>query len=208
VLITSTSATGSTPAPIAAWNRLGGDQAQVGAAGGGAAGFGFELLANLVKVDLAGAEGHSGAPGSEGHHRHTQDLAVELRGGADVGDGQHQMVQPVDVHGATVISRPTARRTVISARAVFAGLRLHRHRAGFRVRLVRRHFGPDLVRRDDMWMAMRHESTDPAVKRADDLHFAALIKNTYKVLLTRGMRATALYSTDAETQAFFEEMTR
>jgi uncharacterized protein len=41
-----------------------------------------------------------------------------------------------------------------------------------------------------------------------DLHFSALIKNTYKVLLTRGMRGTVVYSTDAETQAFLEEMTR
>lgn len=68
-------------------------------------------------------------------------------------------------------------------------------------------FGPDLVRRDGMWVPSRAASKDPAVKRADDLHFAALIKNTYKVLLTRGMRGTAAYSTDPETQEFLEEMT-
>ena len=69
-------------------------------------------------------------------------------------------------------------------------------------------FGPDLVRRGGSWEPRRSESKDPEVKRADDLHFAALIKNTYKVLLTRGMRGTALYSTDPETQSFLEEMTR
>ena len=68
-------------------------------------------------------------------------------------------------------------------------------------------FGPDLVRRDGMWVPSRSDSKDPSVKRADDLHFASLIKNTYKVLLTRGMRGTAIHSTDRETQEFLEEMT-
>ncbi|MEU6641371.1 DUF2075 domain-containing protein [Saccharomonospora sp. NPDC046836] len=68
-------------------------------------------------------------------------------------------------------------------------------------------FGPDLVRRGDSWVARRQESHDPAVKRADELHFAALIRNTYKVLLTRGMQGVCLYSTDAETQRFLESMT-
>jgi hypothetical protein len=69
-------------------------------------------------------------------------------------------------------------------------------------------FGADLVRRDGEWVPVRANSRDPLVKRADDLHFAALIKNTYKVLLTRGMRGTAVYSVDPETQEFLEEMTR
>ena len=34
------------------------------------------------------------------------------------------------------------------------------------------------------------------------------MRNTYKVLLTRGMKATAVYSTDPETQAFLEAMCR
>ncbi|RZQ63387.1 DUF2075 domain-containing protein [Amycolatopsis suaedae] len=68
-------------------------------------------------------------------------------------------------------------------------------------------FGPDLVRRDGRWVPVRSESKDGDVRKADDLHFGALIKNTYKVLLTRGMRGTAVYSTDPETQAFLEEMT-
>lgn len=69
-------------------------------------------------------------------------------------------------------------------------------------------FGPDLVRRGHEWVPRRLKSKDSDVRRADDLHFAALIKNTYKVLLTRGMRGTAVYSTDPETQAFLQDMTQ
>jgi DUF2075 family protein len=46
------------------------------------------------------------------------------------------------------------------------------------------------------------------VKRAAPDEFAALVRNTYKVLLTRGMRATAVVSTDPETQQFLEHMCR
>ena len=69
-------------------------------------------------------------------------------------------------------------------------------------------FGKDLVRRDGMWCPVRGNSKDSEVKKADELHFGALIKNTYKVLLTRGMRGTVIYSEDPETQEFLEEMTR
>ncbi|WP_326566416.1 DUF2075 domain-containing protein [Amycolatopsis rhabdoformis] len=68
-------------------------------------------------------------------------------------------------------------------------------------------FGTDLVRREGMWVPNRSASKDPAVRKADDLHFSALIKNTYKVLLTRGMRGTAVFSEDPETQEFLAEMT-
>lgn len=57
-------------------------------------------------------------------------------------------------------------------------------------------------------MARRGHSHDPAVKKAGELQFAGLIRNTYKVLLTRGMRGVCLYSTDEETQAFLAEMAR
>lgn len=67
-------------------------------------------------------------------------------------------------------------------------------------------FGPDFVRRDGKWVALRKHTHDPAVRKADEAHFAALIRNTYKVLLTRGMQGVCAYSTDAETQAFLEEM--
>ncbi|WP_067717665.1 DUF2075 domain-containing protein [Nocardia yamanashiensis] len=69
-------------------------------------------------------------------------------------------------------------------------------------------FGPDFVRRGDRWVARREFSEDPAVKKAEEAHFGALIRNTYKVLLTRGMEGTCLYSTDSETQRFLEDMSR
>ncbi|UGT40907.1 DUF2075 domain-containing protein [Nocardia yamanashiensis] len=69
-------------------------------------------------------------------------------------------------------------------------------------------FGPDFVRRGECWVARREFSHDPAVEKADDRAFATLIRNTYKVLLTRGMRGVSLYSTDPETQAFLEAMAR
>ncbi|GHH47899.1 DUF2075 domain-containing protein [Lentzea cavernae] len=69
-------------------------------------------------------------------------------------------------------------------------------------------FGNDFVWRGDHWEARRGHSHDPAVKKADDLHFGRLIRNTYKVLLTRGMRGVCVYSEDQETQEHLRAMTR
>ncbi|MGM1059899.1 DNA/RNA helicase domain-containing protein [Saccharothrix sp. Mg75] len=69
-------------------------------------------------------------------------------------------------------------------------------------------FGPDFVRRGDRWEAHPGHSHDPAVKKAEGAHFHNLIRNTYKVLLTRGMRGVCVYSTDAETQEYLEELAR
>ncbi|MBB5868576.1 nucleotide-binding universal stress UspA family protein [Allocatelliglobosispora scoriae] len=69
-------------------------------------------------------------------------------------------------------------------------------------------FGPDFVRRGDAWVAQLSHCKDPAVRRADGGSFTELIRNTYRVLLTRGMRGVVVYSTDPETQAFLEQMTR
>lgn len=68
--------------------------------------------------------------------------------------------------------------------------------------------GPDLVRRNGHWVADRSSSYDGPVKRAGDAEFPALVRNTYKVLLTRGMKGTAVFSTDPETQAFLEDVCR
>lgn len=70
-------------------------------------------------------------------------------------------------------------------------------------------FGPDYVRRGDDWVADAGSSHDDEVKRAKDnpQYFKTLIAHTYKVLLTRGMRGTCVYSTDPETQEFLEAMT-
>ncbi|EXU68053.1 ATP-binding protein [Streptomyces sp. PRh5] len=67
--------------------------------------------------------------------------------------------------------------------------------------------GPDLVWRDGRWVVDRTESKDPVFKKStpDDV-VAGLIRNTYKVLLTRGMVGTVIYSTDAETRAKLREL--
>ena len=70
-------------------------------------------------------------------------------------------------------------------------------------------FGPDMVRRGDHWVIDRAASRDPdlrKVKLVSDEEVEALIRNVYKVLLTRGMRAVGIYSTDAETRAFLKTL--
>lgn len=62
-------------------------------------------------------------------------------------------------------------------------------------------FGPDLVWRRNGWRAVRGGSKDHTVKKAKPEAFDSLIRNTYKVLLTRGLAGTVLYSTDPETRA-------
>jgi hypothetical protein len=67
-------------------------------------------------------------------------------------------------------------------------------------------FGPDLVRRSGGWVAQPGRSHDTAVKRAPIEEFERAVRNTYKVLLTRGLRGVLLYSTDEETQAMFRSL--
>lgn len=64
--------------------------------------------------------------------------------------------------------------------------------------------GPDLVWREGSgWVASREGSRDPSIARRklaqSDLR--ALLCQTYRVLLTRGMKGTFVYSVDWETQA-------
>jgi hypothetical protein len=69
--------------------------------------------------------------------------------------------------------------------------------------------GPDLVARDGRLVTRREHSKDPAFrsrKTVSDETADQLIRNTYKVLLTRGMRGTVLYSTDEETQVFLRDL--
>ncbi|MEV8306127.1 DUF2075 domain-containing protein [Streptomyces flavidovirens] len=62
--------------------------------------------------------------------------------------------------------------------------------------------GPDLVWRGDRWVTDRTKSKDPVFKKSTpDADVDRLIRNTYKVLLTRGMVGTVIYSTDTETRA-------
>jgi hypothetical protein len=68
--------------------------------------------------------------------------------------------------------------------------------------------GPDLVWRGDRWVTDRTASKDPVFKKATpDADVDRLVRNTYKVLLTRGMIGTVLYSTDPETREKLRELT-
>ncbi|MEU5550080.1 DUF2075 domain-containing protein [Micromonospora sp. NPDC047793] len=69
--------------------------------------------------------------------------------------------------------------------------------------------GPDLVARDGRLVTDRAESKDPAFrsrKALSDDEADRLIRNTYKVLMTRGMRGTVLYSTDPETRDYLASL--
>lgn len=74
--------------------------------------------------------------------------------------------------------------------------------------------GPDLVWRENGWVVDRSASKDPALRKgngrtaAPDIDVDRLIRNTYKVLLTRGMVGTAVYSTDPETRAKLRELVK
>ncbi|MDX6298596.1 MAG: uncharacterized protein QOI51_2453, partial [Nocardioidaceae bacterium] len=47
---------------------------------------------------------------------------------------------------------------------------------------------------------------DTQVKRGDSAQFDRAVRNTYKVLLTRGMLGSLVYSTDTETQALLRSL--
>jgi uncharacterized protein len=64
--------------------------------------------------------------------------------------------------------------------------------------------GPDLVARDGKLVTRRWESRDPDLRKkaVSDFEADRLIRNTYKVLLTRGMIGTHVYAVDEQTQVF------
>ncbi|SDX93684.1 hypothetical protein SAMN05661080_01760 [Modestobacter sp. DSM 44400] len=69
--------------------------------------------------------------------------------------------------------------------------------------------GPDLVWRDDRWVAVRKANRDPDfrnTKTVSDADFDVLVRNVYKVLLTRGLRGVYVHSTDPETQRFLDQL--
>jgi DUF2075 family protein len=65
-------------------------------------------------------------------------------------------------------------------------------------------FGPDLVYRfqEGAWVGQKENSADTVVKRSKDA-FIDLVKNTYRVLLSRGMKGCYVYFMDRETEMFF-----
>lgn len=67
--------------------------------------------------------------------------------------------------------------------------------------------GPDLVWRTDHWVVVRTASKDPVFRKSTpETAVNRLIRNTYKVLLTRGMIGTVIYSTDHETRAYLRHL--
>ncbi|TQF01558.1 DUF2075 domain-containing protein [Kitasatospora acidiphila] len=67
--------------------------------------------------------------------------------------------------------------------------------------------GPDMVWRNDRWVVNRSLSKDNVFTKATtDAEVDRLIRHTYKVLLTRGVRGTVVYSADAETRAKLREL--
>jgi hypothetical protein len=64
-------------------------------------------------------------------------------------------------------------------------------------------WGPDLVWRTGEWIAQPSESYDAPVKRAGP-EMLRLVRNAYRVLLTRGIRETALVCLDEETRRHLE----
>jgi DUF2075 family protein len=65
-------------------------------------------------------------------------------------------------------------------------------------------FGNDYVWRGGGWRADSSQHADPIVRKAKN--FSDLVRNVYKVLLTRSLRGCALYSTDEETQQLLSRL--
>jgi uncharacterized protein len=67
-------------------------------------------------------------------------------------------------------------------------------------------FGDDLVYRPRTgWVGRREFSHDGGLKRGtSDEDFTRLVKNTYRVLLSRGLKGCYVYFTDDKTRDFFE----
>jgi len=65
-------------------------------------------------------------------------------------------------------------------------------------------FGPDLVYVPEAgdWQGDRTKSHDTVVKRSGDA-FVRMVKNTYRVLLSRGMKGCYVYFMDKNTENFF-----
>ncbi|MEK8107671.1 DNA/RNA helicase domain-containing protein [Micromonospora sp. M12] len=88
--------------------------------------------------------------------------------------------------------------------------RLHLHRPGFEYDWSGVIIGKDLVVRDGRLVSDPRKSCDPAIVNREGRVIARnadrLIRNTYKVLLTRGLRGTLLFADDPETQAFLSQL--
>ncbi|MFP4150321.1 MAG: DNA/RNA helicase domain-containing protein, partial [Nitriliruptoraceae bacterium] len=77
---------------------------------------------------------------------------------------------------------------------------------GFEVDYVGVIFGDDLVYRPrEGWVGRKAFSHDRGLKHGtSDEEFTRLVKNTYRVLLSRGLKGCYLYFTDERTRDFVE----
>jgi DUF2075 family protein len=73
---------------------------------------------------------------------------------------------------------------------------------GFELDYVGVIFSRDLVY-DAGWRGNRKISHDSVVKKAPEEEFVNLVKQTYRVLLTRGMKGCYVYFEDSATREFF-----
>jgi uncharacterized protein len=62
-------------------------------------------------------------------------------------------------------------------------------------------WGPDLVWREDKWVGQKKLSKDPGLRLAKGDEITRLLRNAYRVLLTRGMKGTTVLCLDDETRA-------
>jgi energy-coupling factor transporter ATP-binding protein EcfA2 len=66
--------------------------------------------------------------------------------------------------------------------------------------------GPDMRWRTDRWVTDRAASRDSVVARADARVYDRFVRQTYRVLLTRGRAGTVLYATDPETRVKLRQL--
>ena len=75
---------------------------------------------------------------------------------------------------------------------------------GFELDYVGVIWGEDLVYRFEQndWVGNRERSADSVVRRSGE-RFVDMVKNTYRVLLSRGMKGCYVHFLDKETENFF-----
>ena len=69
--------------------------------------------------------------------------------------------------------------------------------------------GPDLVVRDSTWVSVRGANKDPDFRhriKVPDTLFDQLVRNVYKVLLTRGLRGVGIFSSDEATNEYLKSL--
>ena len=75
-----------------------GYETQVPRAGGGSGCLRFKLLPGLMQVDLLLPESQRRSPISKSHHFHPEDAGIEITGRLDIANGEHAVIQPLNLH--------------------------------------------------------------------------------------------------------------